>query len=469
MVKKQYRWTGTANWQSQAGNAVIAIQNSSSSTRRVIINSFEVDTSSIGSAAGYSILLFGRCSGVTDGREIDLVKMDTSATLPTGVSVRVDCAATLSSTYQRIFWYKGFNQAGNALPQRWGGSFLTRQINGNKLPSDVENIILRPGEDFAIIESGGTCSQLFRVSGTLVVQGTPKRNFRFSKTIPCLLNSTLIAFLNDSVSDVIEILNLQIEEVGTTDTPYLQLVPIGGVDPNSSNDTANTITPMRMDYELGALDGEVKIVMDAPLIPYGVPVSYISESSTATPKGYNYLHTKDYVGPSYFNMFAEYNRAGVNVATASDSRLLGLSNKRLNLVSPFAPIILNPGEAIGIVSAAETAVTTAAIGCAGWSIINLGFTITTAPVSDPSLTFTNLVSGSDIVILEAGTDTELINVDSNASTSYVWNYDPDLISTIDICIYKAGYIPYIIRTYSPGSLGASIPVSQILDRNYINP
>jgi hypothetical protein len=106
MVKKQYRWTGTANWQSQAGNAVIAIQNSSSSTRRVIINSFEVDTSSIGSAAGYSILLFGRCSGVSDGREIDLVKMDTSATLPTGVSVRVDCAATLSSTYQRTFWYR---------------------------------------------------------------------------------------------------------------------------------------------------------------------------------------------------------------------------------------------------------------------------------------------------------------------------------------------------------------------------
>lgn len=469
MVKRQYRWTGTANWQSQAGNAVIAIQNSSSSTRRVIINSFEVGTSSIGSAAGYSILLFGRSSDVGDGTEINLVKMDTSATLPSGVSVRVDCACTLSSTYQRIFWYKGFNQAGNSLPQRWGGKFLTRQINNNKLPSDVENIILRPGEDFAIVESGGTCSQLFRISGTLAVQGTPKRNFRFSKVVTCLLNSTLIAFVNDSVSDVIEILNLQIEEVGTTDTPYLQLVPIGGVDPSSTADSINTITPMRMDYELGAMPNEITIVMDAPLIPYGVPVSYISESSTATPKGYNYLHTKDYVGPSYFNMFAEYNRAGASVATASDGRLLGLSNKQLNLISPFAPIVLNPGEAIGIVSAAETAVTASAIGCAGWSLINLGFTITTAPIVDPSLILTNMVSGSDLVILEAGTETELLNVDSNASTSYEWDYDPDLVSAIDICVYKAGYVPYIIRNYSPGSTGGSIPVSQTLDRNYRNP
>jgi len=469
MVKRQYRWTGMAKWQSQSGNAVIAIQNSSSSTRRVIINSFEVDTSSIGSSAGFSVLLMGRSSSVGDGTPISLVAMDTQATLPTGVFVKVDCACTLSSTLKRIVWYKGFNQAGNALPQRWGGSFLSRHINRNRVASDVENIILRPGEDFAIVESGGTCSQLFRISGTIVVQGTPKRNFRFSKEVSCLLNSTLIAIENSSDSSVIEIVNLNIEEIGTTDTPYLQLVPIGGVDPNSVNDVSDPIVPLRMDNDLGGLDYEVKIVMDAPLLPYGVPVSYISESSTATPKGYNYLHTKDYVGPSYFNLFAEYNRAGATVDTASDGRLLGISNKFTNLVSRFAPIILNPGEAIGIVSAAETAVVTSAIGCAGWCLINLGFTITTAPIVDPSLTLTNMVSGSDIVILEAGTETELLNVDSNASTSYEWDYDSDLVSAIDICIYKAGYVPYIIRNYSPGSTGGSIPVSQTLDRNYRNP
>lgn len=469
MVKRQYRWTGMAKWQSQSGNAIIAIQNSSSSTRRVIINSFEVDTSSIGSSAGFSVLLMGRSFDVTDGKSIPLVKMDTESSLPSGVTVKVDCACTLDSTFQRIVWYKNFNQAGNSLPQKWGKNLLSRYINRNKVISDVENIILRPGEDFAIVESGGTCSQLLRISGTLVVQGAPKRNFRFSETVRCLLNSTVIAFENGSASDIIEIVNLNIEEVGTTDTPYLQLVPIGGVDPNSVADSIAITNPSPMDTADGSLDSNVKIVMDAPLLPYGVPVSYISESSTATPKGYNYLHTKDYVGPSYFNMFAEYNRAGATVGTASDGRLLGISNKFTNLVSRFAPITLNPGEAIGIVSAAETAVTTAAIGCAGWCLIDLGFTITTAPIVDPSLTLTNMVSGSDIVILEAGTETELLNVDSNASTSYEWDYDSDLVTAIDICIYKAGYVPYIIRNYSPGSTGGSIPVSQTLDRNYRNP
>lgn len=40
------------------------------------------------------------------------------------------------------------------------------------------------------------------------------------------------------------------------------------------------------------------------------------------------------------------------------------------------------------------------------------------PLDVLTLTLTGLVSGSDIVILQAGTETERVNVDSNAGSSY---------------------------------------------------
>lgn len=469
MARKQYRWTGMAKWQSQSGNAILAIQNSTSSTRRVIINSLEIDTSTVGASTGYTTIGIYRTTSVAGGREVSLVKMDTEASLPSGISILEGTNSTYSASnlIQQIVWYKGFNQGGTPLPQRWGSAEkIKNQLNIIKKDADLEDYVIHTGESISLTVVAQTCSQLLRVSGTIVVVGSPNRTYVFSKEVwaRCSAGEDLLSFVNTSASSDMYIKKISIEEIGTLDTPYLQLVPIGGIDPNSSSDTAAALTPFAMDSEYGALDSNVKLIADAPLLPFGVPLSYISASSTATPKGYNYLHTKDYVGPSFFNFFPEYNR--YNLGTATDGRFLPLSNKGTNLVKG-APITLRPGESLGLVSAAETAVVTTAIGTSGWSLINLGITFTLAPVIDPSLVITNLISGSDIVILEAGTSTELLNVDSHGATSYTWDYDPDVVSAIDICIYKAGYTPYVIRNYSPGSNGASIPVSQFVDRAYI--
>lgn len=81
-----------------------------------------------------------------------------------------------------------------------------------------------------------------------------------------------------------------------------------------------------------------------------------------------------------------------------------------------------------------------------------------------TLTLTGLVSGSDIVILDAGTETERVNVDANTGTIYAYDFTTG--GDVDICVYKAGYVPYTIRSYTLPAADGSLPVAQQLDRNY---
>jgi len=87
------------------------------------------------------------------------------------------------------------------------------------------------------------------------------------------------------------------------------------------------------------------------------------------------------------------------------------------------------------------------------------------PLDTITLTLTGLQTGSDVVILSAGTETELVNVDAHASTSYDFVYETP--ENVDIGVFKAGYVPFYIRNYPLGSSNGSVPVSQVPDRNYI--
>ena len=55
-----------------------------------------------------------------------------------------------------------------------------------------------------------------------------------------------------------------------------------------------------------------------------------------------------------------------------------------------------------------------------------------------TLTLNDLITGSDIVILEAGTTTPLENIDANAGTTYDYVYDWTIDFDVDICIYENG-------------------------------
>lgn len=87
------------------------------------------------------------------------------------------------------------------------------------------------------------------------------------------------------------------------------------------------------------------------------------------------------------------------------------------------------------------------------------------PLDTINLSLTWLVSWSDIVILEAGTETELVNVDANAWSSYTYTYETP--ENVDIGIFKEWYIPYYVRNYILTSSDASLPIAQVADRAYL--
>lgn len=84
-----------------------------------------------------------------------------------------------------------------------------------------------------------------------------------------------------------------------------------------------------------------------------------------------------------------------------------------------------------------------------------------------TLQLTGLVSGSDIVILNAGTETERVNVDANVGSTYDYSFTTG--GNVDICVYKQGYIPNTTRNYTLPASNGSLPIKQVADRNFSNP
>lgn len=87
--------------------------------------------------------------------------------------------------------------------------------------------------------------------------------------------------------------------------------------------------------------------------------------------------------------------------------------------------------------------------------------------NNKTLTLTGLLTGSDIVILTAGTTTERVNVDAHGSTTYDFNYAYTASDFVDIQIFKAGYVPFIVRNYLLANANGSLPIAQALDRYYL--
>jgi hypothetical protein len=88
----------------------------------------------------------------------------------------------------------------------------------------------------------------------------------------------------------------------------------------------------------------------------------------------------------------------------------------------------------------------------------------TYPLDVNTLTFTGLPTGTDMVVLEAGTSNILYQVDSYGSTSIPYVYSG--ADTIDVGFIKPGYVPQYLRGLSISTTDSSIPISLTQDRNY---
>lgn len=85
------------------------------------------------------------------------------------------------------------------------------------------------------------------------------------------------------------------------------------------------------------------------------------------------------------------------------------------------------------------------------------------PLDTFNLTLTGLSAGSDVVVYQAGTTT--VRSSADAVNSFVYTYETP--ESVDIGVFKAGYIPYYVRGYSLASADASLPIAQVADRAYL--
>jgi len=85
-------------------------------------------------------------------------------------------------------------------------------------------------------------------------------------------------------------------------------------------------------------------------------------------------------------------------------------------------------------------------------------------ISGATVTFTGLPSGTDIVILTAGTTTILQQVDQNSGSSFAWGYSGT--PTVDVGFIKPGYKVRYLRSLVLGSSDSTIPVELQADATY---
>ena len=86
------------------------------------------------------------------------------------------------------------------------------------------------------------------------------------------------------------------------------------------------------------------------------------------------------------------------------------------------------------------------------------------PLDTNTITFTGLPVGSDVVVLEAGTETVLAQFDSLVGTSCVFEYE--IAQNVDVGFIKPGYMPFYLRNLPLTNVNSSIPVNLTIDRNY---
>lgn len=84
-----------------------------------------------------------------------------------------------------------------------------------------------------------------------------------------------------------------------------------------------------------------------------------------------------------------------------------------------------------------------------------------------TLTITNVVTDSDVVIFDRGTTTKLQDDQDIAGTTSAYTYTYAPSTFVDIKVYRTGYEPYYVYGFELGSANASLPVAQEVDRNFV--
>ena len=480
MARYQYRIAGPLRWHSSSGNALIALANRLGSGKRITIRSFEIHPTTVntsGTAGTASAVVPNRLrlarATVAGGIPLKVAKLDTDAgAWPSTIAVTTGAAFSSPTDLRQILAFKRLSNStahADLVRERMIGERFAGLMPSARRASatTVERIVLRPGESLAVYPFSYAGGQPMRVSATLKLRGSPDRTFVTTGFVTNTGESAAVfAVANGDGSAIVEVLDLRFEECGTYDSPYFQLVPVGAINADSLADSNAAANILKLDTNYPDPSTWIQAVEDAPLLPFGVPESYLAEGSAGSPKGFNYLKTKDFVGPLYRTLFPEF---AANAAAVRNPDTLGLhlAAKRADILVRRAGITLRPGEGIALVSGAETATITTAVGASGWSTFEFAITFDVDPISTPKLSLTGLKANSEVRVFNAGTATELAGSEDVTGT-FEWFYDTETVSSVDVSILSLGYQNLRLLGLALGSNDVTVPVQQALDRQYSN-
>ncbi len=167
--------------------------------------------------------------------------------------------------------------------------------------------------------------------------------------------------------------------------------------------------------------------------------------------------------PSVFtgNTFTGSTSTGhvIRITTQGEYNLVG---------NTFTSFGANESNSAAILNDSSGAVILNISGGGNTPTIKNGASANTTVNNNIVLTLTGLITGSDIEILNAGTITERVNVQENVGTIYEYQFAAtDAGVSVDIGIFKAGYIPKYVRAYTLPASDGSLPISQTIDRDYL--
>lgn len=481
MPKYQYRISTDGNWQSNYGVGLFVIQNKSGSSKKFTIRSLECQINSIAGGATVSQIatasLFRSTSLTSAGQEMlgNYIAMNSVNTLPSTVKVRRygEVGGTLSKLKTFTIARSGAaagtqntlnNQRNFGAKQTFGGGLYNSALVRNGTAGLIEPITVSAGTGVSLIND--VVNQTSPVKVDIQVSVNAKI-FVWSFFVNNYPGLSLFSLDNATGStDVVKLMSIKISETGTTDTPYIRVVPVGQLSAEFTTDNSlKNFSAMPMDSTYPAANTWLELYSDIKFIPFGVPESYLTETTAGIPRGFNYLQTKDFNGPNYrcfFPELAHIKPNGANNDTIGFS--YGMKNADLGLMK--SDIVINQGEGIAIIASCETAAS-GQPAFSGWTSLTFAAQIDIENQFTPRLNITGLQANSEVRIYNAGTTTELTGIE-NSSTSFSWEYDYNVYTAVDIVIHALGYKYLRYDSIAINQSGVTLPVSQQIDRVYSN-
>lgn len=453
-----YRISTEGYWQSQSGNGILALTNISSG-KVIKIYSVGINTNtSIGPSTWLNnIFAAYRITDITSYESsAPISRMDTNATAVPSEIVSGRYGIITSSDYDNGNYFKQFtyNQnlgtANNGFAKIKGAGLLgnNSQIQYSENLSTSVPIVLAENEGIAIMPRQVRYSCYYRIDCTFIINNGSTDNVYFTTVVatPNSFDNCLFYLMNKHSTYTIKILRLNMSEMGDISTPFFMLVPIAGVNPSTITDSYRVISATPYDSQSPSLSSVAGMYADTPVQAYGVPEVYLSEASISNPKGMNYLNIKDFIGPAYQVQFAE-----IYTNTWTDGLLttIACANKNRDANNLFAsphPIVLNEGDGIAIVSAAENVLSTTNmvnLTSLGSYSFNIDFTVESPTVSininvRDAVTLANIQDARVYIVADAGGPlaegtvivNSLTNASGNISSSFSFDGNQPIIGKV---------------------------------------